>query len=378
MARILYFSRDYTPHDHRFLAALSQTDHRVFYLRLEKRGHVLESRPLPPEIESIPWAGGTEPARLADGLKLYNSLKRVIDRVKPDLIQAGPLQSAAFLVALSGFQPLVSVSWGYDLLQDARRNRLYGWITRYVLKHSTVMVGDCETIRQTAKDFGMPGERIVTFPWGVDLERFKPQAEAHKTRRDGSFTLLSTRGWEDIYGIDLIAKAFVHLASEFPQLHLVMLANGSRAAFLHKTFENAGVAERVSMPGQVSQQDLPRYYHMADLYISASHSDGTSISLLEALACGCPVILSDIPGNREWVTPGEQGWLFPDGDALALAGRIRQAILDRDRLSQMREAARQLAESRADWRSNFKELLRAYQIALPPAGFRKQGGPSYA
>ena len=78
-----------------------------------------------------------------------------------------------------------------------------------------------------------------------------------------------------------------------------MLANGSHASFLHKTFESAGVAERVSMPGQVSQLDLPRYYRMADLYISASHSDGTSISLLEALACGCPVILSDIPGNRE-------------------------------------------------------------------------------
>jgi glycosyltransferase involved in cell wall biosynthesis len=378
MARILYFSRDYTPHDHRFLAALSQTEHRVFYLRLEKRGHILESRPLPAEIESVPWAGGMEPARAADGLKLFNGLKQVIRQVKPDLIQAGPLQSAAFLVALSGFQPLVSASWGYDLLQDARRNRLYGWITRYVLKHSTVMVGDCETIRRAAMDFGMSQERIVTFPWGVDLEHFSPQLGLENPTRDDSFTLLSTRGWEDIYGIDVIARAFVHLAGEFPQLRLVMLANGSQATALHKTFERAGVAERVSMPGQVSQFDLPRYYRMADLYVSASHSDGTSISLLEALACGCPVVLSDIPGNREWVTPGEQGWLFPDGDALALAGRIRQAIQDRDGLSQMRGAARRLAESRADWRSNFKELLRAYQIALPPAGYRKQGGPSYA
>ena len=58
-------------------------------------------------------------------------------------------------------------------------------------------------------------------------------------------------------------------------------------------------------------------YRAADLYLSASHSDGSSVSLMEALGCGLPVLVSDIPGNREWVTDGEQGWLFPDGDDAA-------------------------------------------------------------
>jgi glycosyltransferase involved in cell wall biosynthesis len=62
------------------------------------------------------------------------------------------------------------------------------------------------------------------------------------------------------------------------------------------------------------------------VYISASHSDGTSISLLEAFATGTPVIVPDIPGNREWVTPGENGWLFPDGDVQALASTIMNAV----------------------------------------------------
>ena len=62
--RILYFTRDYTTHDRRFLEALANTEHKVYYLRLERRGHQLEDRPLPPEIELIPWAGGQKPAQL--------------------------------------------------------------------------------------------------------------------------------------------------------------------------------------------------------------------------------------------------------------------------------------------------------------------------
>ena len=64
---------------------------------------------------------------------------------------------------------------------------------------------------------------------------------------------------------------------------------------------------------------------------------------------GTPVIVPDIPGNREWVTPGENGWLFPDGDAEALAAAILNAVDQRQNLPEMGKKARQLAEARADW-----------------------------
>ena len=79
--------------------------------------------------------------------------------------------------------------------------------------------------------------------------------------------------------------------------------------------------------------------------LSASRSDGSSISLLEAMACGCPRWFPDIPGNREWVTPGENGWLFPLDNAEALAAAILNAIEQRDRLAEMGCAARRTAES---------------------------------
>jgi glycosyltransferase involved in cell wall biosynthesis len=142
-----------------------------------------------------------------------------------------------------------------------------------------------------------------------------------------------------------------------------MLGNGSQASILRQIFHQGGVDERVHFPGQVSQTELPRFYRSADLYLSASHSDGTSISLLEALACGCPALVSDIPGNREWITPGVEGWLFPDSDENALAEAIVQAASDRSHLEQMGKAARRLAEQRADWEKNFPQLFKAYARA---------------
>jgi glycosyltransferase involved in cell wall biosynthesis len=376
--KILYFTRDYTTHDHRFLAALAKTEHEVAYLRLERRGHQLEDRPLPPGIEQISWAGGHTSFSWWDVPKLYRDLKRVIRDVKPDLIQSGPIQTAAFLVALTGFKPLVSMSWGYDLLIDAERNATLRWATRYTLKRSAVMVGDCDTIRRKAIFYGMPDDRIVTFPWGVEIEHFTPQDSGGPSAIGGKpslrdrfgwdddvFVLLSTRGWEQIYGVEIIARAVARLARERSNLCLLMLGNGSQAGFIRKLFMQAGVSEQVHFPGQVSGSDLPRYYRAADLYVSASHSDGSSISLLEAMASGCPVLVSDIPGNREWVKPGVQGWWFKDGDRNDLEQSLCRVMdEERDKLPEMGRAARMLAESRADWKKNFPELFRAYSLAF--------------
>jgi glycosyltransferase involved in cell wall biosynthesis len=164
--------------------------------------------------------------------------------------------------------------------------------------------------------------------------------------------------------VEVIAQAFAQAACELPELRLVMTGNGSQAVRLRQIFERAGVTERVSFPGHIHQADLPDYYRSADLYLSASHSDGSSISLLEAMACGCPVLVSDIPGNCEWVQPGVQGWLFPDGDARALAQAIIHAVQNRSALDEMGKAARALAEQRADWKINFPRLFQAYEMAL--------------
>jgi glycosyltransferase involved in cell wall biosynthesis len=254
------------------------------------------------------------------------------------------------------------MSWGYDLLRDADRNRIWRKATEYTLDSSNILIADCKTVRRKANLLGMPEDKVVTFPWGVDLTKFTPGD--YPPGEEKQFTLISTRAWEPIYGVDILAKAFVKAADQLPQLKLIMLGNGSQSGYLHEMFNRAGLMDRVSLPGQVRQVDLPQYYHMADIYVSASHIDGSSVSLMEALACGRPVLVSDIPGNREWVEPGIHGWWFKDGEVDVLAETIIKAVNQPQKLSNMSREARKLAEERADWKENFPLLLEAYEAAL--------------
>jgi glycosyltransferase involved in cell wall biosynthesis len=164
--------------------------------------------------------------------------------------------------------------------------------------------------------------------------------------------------------VDVFARAFTLAAQKRPELRLFLLGNGSMAAKIRQILIGGGVLPQVQLPGQVPQEKLPDYYQAADLYVSASHSDGSSVSLMEALASGLPALVSDIPGNREWVTEGEQGWLFPDGNARALADGILRAVKKRESLPEIGKRARMQAEERANWTKNFKKLLDAYQLAV--------------
>jgi glycosyltransferase involved in cell wall biosynthesis len=101
---------------------------------------------------------------------------------------------------------------------------------------------------------------------------------------------------------------------------------------------------------------------MADLYISPSHVDGSSVSLMEALASGLPCLVSDIPGNKEWIEDGVNGWLFRDGDVDDLTAKILNAIKNRKSFQEIGKVARNTAEERADWKKNFGKLLEVYSV----------------
>jgi glycosyltransferase involved in cell wall biosynthesis len=360
--RILYFSKSYTPHDHRFLSSLSKTDHEVHYLKLLQDERQTEDRPVPENVRQVPWAGGGRTFRWRDVPRLALDLRRLVREIQPDLIHAGPIQTCTFLAVLSGFRPILAMSWGYDLVMDADRSAWMRWVTRFTLGRSSFFVSDATVSRQKAIGFGMDPARTVIFPWGVDIEHFKQKTYQPST--NGRFTLFCNRSWEPIYGVDVLARAFVSVAADHPEIDLILLGGGSQGSKIRQILMKGGVLDRVHFGGYISQADLPRWYHMADLYISPSHVDGSSVSLMEALASGLPCLVSDIPGNREWIQDGVNGWLFRDGDAADLAQKIRYAMKNRENFSGISRAARTTAEQRADWKKNFGKLLEAYSQTL--------------
>ena len=386
--RVLYFSREYTSHDYRFLTSLAESGHEPFFLRLEQGGYKYEDRSLPPAVTQVRWAGGQKPFQWRDLPGLLGALREVLREVRPDILHAGPIQTAAFLSALSGFQPLVSMSWGSDLLRDADRSLLYRWITRYTLRRTPVLIVDNDAVRRKAAAFGFPEERICQFPWGIDLDQFAPRTDAaampgspasgqpaafepltgttlrQRLNWRDCFVVLSLRAWEPVYGIDVLLRGFARAAAQRADLRLLMPGGGSLAPMVHRIIREHGLETRVHLAGQINQADLPGVYRAADLYVSASHSDGSSVSLMEALGSGLPVVVTDIPSNREWIAPGREGWLFPDNDAAALGDLIVRAAEQPEMLADKRAAARARAEERADWKKNFQVLLQGYRKAI--------------
>ncbi len=379
--RILYFSRDYTTHDYRFLAKLATPPFEMHFLRLEADGIPYESRPLPEGVRVVEWEGGREPARTpGDWRRLMPAFGRVLERVKPDLIHAGPVPSCGFMAATSGFHPLLLMSWGSDLLVDADRDDSWRRMTRYALSRSDMLVCDSSTVRLKAQSLlPYPDDRVVQFPWGIDLATFRPgiggQSIRERTGWDGNRIVLSMRTWEKMYGIDVLLESFRVAHESAPDLRLLMPGTGSLRETVEGFIVNHGLQDVVHCPGQVSHSELVHYFQAADIYMSCAHSDGTSISMLEALGVGVPVIATDIPSNREWIEPGINGWLGKAGDPESFASALLSASrISEEERAAMRQRNRALAEEKADWDRNIGKLMAAYTRLVQPGSVRSDAG----
>ncbi len=368
--KVLYFTRDFNAHDQRFLTALAGTEHEVFLLRLENQPYTLKPRQIPAGVAEVNWIGGNTLFKWSQTFSYVKDLKRVISQINPDVIHAGPVHICAYLVAISGYKPLVTMSWASDILYEVKFNHWLARAARYAMKRTSVLVGDCQAVARKAQEYSFPQERIVLFPWGVDLRLFKPNNVPYLRSEVGwqnEFVMLCLRSWEPVYGVDLVVKAFAKAAIEIPEMRLLLYGCGSQNDEIRSFISAHSLEERIFLGGKINNAELPAVYCSADVYLTAAHSDGSSVSLMEAMACGLPAIVSNIPGNLEWVKPGKHGWVFPDGDVEALTTAMLDAFAQRKKLKEMSLAARKLAEEKADWKKNFQNLLGAYAMAVGEA-----------
>jgi len=342
--RVLYFTERDSPHDRRFLNALAETPHQVFALRQtscspETPKGITEVSWLDSYPDLSHWRGWEEGQR---------QLSDILADIQPDLVHAGSVQGPALLTALTGFHPLVTMSWGSDLLLRAKRSPWMRLATEYSLERTDILLADCQTVADEAVNWGFSRDRIVQFPWGVDLDHFSPE----KAKRTGqalrevldweeNFIFLCTRSWSPVYGVDILAKAFVGAVSENPRLRLILAGSGPQKDVIYNILQP--VEEKVWVPGWIDREKLPQIYGAADVFVSPSHCDGSSVSLMESLACGRPVLVSDISSNREWVNPGEVGKLFKDGDVASLKAKLLKMAVD-THLADYGKRARALAE----------------------------------
>jgi glycosyltransferase involved in cell wall biosynthesis len=288
-------------------------------------------------------------------------LPDLLRRLHPNAILAGPVQTSAFLIALGGGTPLVTMSWGTDLLVNAHRNLAMRYITRWTVRHSAAGFGDCQAVRNAFGYWGLQSSRVITFPWGIIIDDFVNRPPSQIRRRLGwsnNTVLVCNRSWEPVYAIPVLIQAFSELMQIRPESRLLLVGNGSQEPAIEAMIAQYRLNEYIHRPGRVVNLDMPDYLHAADFYVSPALSDGTSVSLLEAMACGLPVIVTEGYGNGEWVQPNINGWRAMAGDAKSLTVNLVAAVsVPPSQRQQMGAANRSVVQSRANWAKNFPQLL---------------------
>jgi glycosyltransferase involved in cell wall biosynthesis len=173
-------------------------------------------------------------------------------------------------------------------------------------------------------------------------------------------TILSNRNLLPIYNVSLLIRAIPMVLKEEPKTKFLIAGEGSEKENLKSQVKNLNLSTSVQFLGRIPHKEMPNLLAKTDIYVSTSLYDGTSVSLLEALASGAFPVVTDIPSNREWITDGDNGFLVPIDEAGILASRILDAIRNRDFLEKSQSGNLLIVERKAFWPTNIKRLEGIY------------------
>ena len=276
------------------------------------------------------------------------SAKRVIQRMLEagedfDLIDAHyfyPDGVAAVLLGQWFNKPVVITARGTDINlipQHTVPRKMILWAAR----HAAGVITVCQTLKDAIVALGIPPERIVVLRNGVDLNLFQPvEREAERARFNLSrHTLLSAGNLVPVKGHDLIIRALPAL----PDIDLLIAGEGPDKAMLTTLAAELGVADRVRLIGAMPQAELRRYYGAVDALVLASSREGWANVLLEAMACGTPVIASNVGGTPEVVATPEAGVLMKARTPEAIATSVNALFANYPEHSATRRYAEQFS-----------------------------------
>lgn len=283
---------------------------------------------------------------------------------KPDVVHSHNVTGYGYWGALAGVQPLVLTAWGSDILLLPGQ----GWLTRslvqYSLRKAHFITADAQSLCDATQNLATQSLDVRLLQWGIDLSEFDqtPDPEFSRTlRADARFVFLSNRRLRSLYNIDVIIRAFAEVVSEHPEARLVIGGDDENRAALEALVASLGIGNAVLFTGWLTRQQVFDSLHGADAWISVPSSDSTPLSLLEAFAAKLPVVVSDLPAMREWVTDGQNGYLVPVQDAGALAHAMKRMIVQAPLMNTWGEANRKLVEKKASRETEMNRLLGWYR-----------------
>lgn len=332
----------------RYAEYFESKGHKVATLSLEKSGDFTADYQI-------------RASRLPQFLKYPLALKRfqnAITDFKPDLLNCHFIPNYGLLGAMSRFRPLAVNVWGSDVLISADNSWFHRKRVKHVLSRSDVIITDAGMLTGQVKKLADRDKQIITVPFGIERSILDSGRQAESSDSD-SVILISTRQLEPLYMVSDLLEA-VSILPERMVKKTIIVGGGSQGDDLRQAVTELGLKE-IEFTGRVPHKQVFDELHRADIYVSCSRSDSTSVSLLEAMASGLFPVVSDIEGNREWIEHGQNGLLFDVGDIEALARMIRWAAENPSLRQRARKHNFDLIEKNALWENNMASVEEEFE-----------------
>ena len=270
-------------------------------------------------------------------------LFRLISKIKPDVIHShnfGPMIYSVFASGLGMRAPVLHGEHGQFSEEELTQRRLRHrrWLYRFCKEIHTVSHG----LREHIVALKLGSTPITALVNGVDLERYNPGREPEIRKQLGipeeSPVIGMVARLRPSKRHCLLVRAFSSLQTETPSAHLVLVGDGPVMDQVKEEIEKGGCKERVHLVG--FQRDPAPYYKIIDLLVVPSNQEGLSNAVLEALACGVPVLCHTACGNDEVISHGEDGWIVPLDSVEQIQKQISLALSQRFRFDEMGRSGR--------------------------------------
>jgi L-malate glycosyltransferase len=283
-------------------------------------------------------------------------LKKIIAEFKPDVVHAHYASSYGLLGSLSKFHPFVLSAWGTDVMKFPQESFMNKKIIRFNLKCADAVCATSETINKYIQDIYQREVHII--PFGIDFEAFKP-AEGSKSK--DMFVVGAIKSLEKIYNIDVLIKAFADLRSRHSNTKLLIVGDGTEKENLMELAKQLRIQDSVVFAGRVPSKETPDHFNKLNCLVNISQRESFGVSVIEAMACKVPVIVSDTGGLREIVDNGITGIYVEPGNVEQTSRAIEKIMQDKTLANAMAEKAYQSVKERFSWNTNLTEQIKVYE-----------------
>lgn len=312
-----------------------------------------------PRYPLIPKFGmSSAPVMLA--VATLNTLKRMLrNGYDFDLIDAHyfyPDGVAAVILGRILSKPVTITARGTDI-NLIPRYPLPRQVIRWAARHAAGVIAVCQALKGAIVRLGIPENKVTVLRNGVDLELFYPLPRDVERKRLGLTKpiLLCVGHLVERKGHDIAIRAMTKL----PECELMIIGEGEEEQRLKALSSSLGVADRVRFLGAIPQQELKRFYSAADALVLCSSREGWANVLLEAMACGTPVIATAVWGTPEIVASSEAGVLMQERSPKALVTSVRALLANCPDRSATRHYAEQFG-----WESTTRGQLKLFSEIL--------------